>query len=130
MILLSLGGADGPVGTPLVADLADLTDFLTPPTGALTVVPVAFAGLWGRRPRFAFRRVLRISSRDWSSLPDILEEEIVDRDGERIADNVYWSIRCLNRFGERVKWSLEGNAAGVKSQLRMKCAWRLREKGA
>jgi hypothetical protein len=98
MILLSLGGADGPVGTPLVADFADLTDFLTPPTGALTFVPVAFAGLWGRRPRFAFRRVLRISSRDWSSLPDILVEEVVDRDGGRIADKVYWSIRRLNRF--------------------------------
>jgi hypothetical protein len=78
MILLSFGGADGPVGTPLVVDLADLTDFLTPPTGALTVVPEAFAGLWGRRPRFAFRRVLRISSRDWSSLPAILVELLVE----------------------------------------------------
>lgn len=46
MILLSFGGADGPLGTPLVADLADFTDFLTPPTGAiLAVVPVVFAGL-------------------------------------------------------------------------------------
>jgi hypothetical protein len=72
MILLSFGGADGPVGTPFVAGFADFTDFLTPPTGALTAAPVAFAGLWGRRLRFAFRRVLRISSRDWSSLPDIL----------------------------------------------------------
>ena len=73
MILLSLGGADGPLGIPLVADLADFTGFLTPPTGALAAVPVAFAGLWGRRPRFAFRRVLRISSRDWSSLSAIFD---------------------------------------------------------
>ncbi len=36
MILLSFGGPEGPLGTPLVADFADLTDFLTPPTGALT----------------------------------------------------------------------------------------------
>lgn len=81
MILLSLGGADGPVGTPLVVDLADLTDFLTPPTGALTAVLVAFAGLCGRRPRLAFLRVLRISSSDWSSLPDILTTETVADDG-------------------------------------------------
>lgn len=71
MILLSLGAADGPFGIPFVADLADFTDFFTPPTGALAVFPVALAGLWGRRPRFAFRRVLRISSRDWSSLSAI-----------------------------------------------------------
>ena len=45
MILLSFGGPEGPLGTPLVADFADLTDFLTPPTGALTAAPVAFAGL-------------------------------------------------------------------------------------
>ncbi len=83
MILLSLGGADGPVGTPFVADRADLTDFLTPPTGALTGVPMAFAGLWGRRPRFAFRRVLRISSRDWSSLPDMLTAKTIARYGLR-----------------------------------------------
>lgn len=64
MILLSFGGADGPVGTPFVADFADLTGFLTPPTGALTMAPEAFAGLLGRRVLLAFRRVLRISSRD------------------------------------------------------------------
>lgn len=81
MILLSLGGADGPVGTPLVADLADFTDFLTPPTGALTAVLVAFAGLWGRRVRLAFLRVLRISSRDWSSFPDIAVTERFAGDG-------------------------------------------------
>lgn len=50
MILLSFAGADGPVGTPLVADFAGFTDFLTPPTGALAAVPVAFAGLRPRRP--------------------------------------------------------------------------------
>lgn len=81
MILLSLRGPDGPVGTPLVADLADLTDFLTPPTGAFTTVPVAFAGLCGRRPRLTFLRVLRISSSDWSSLPDMLTTKTVAKDG-------------------------------------------------
>jgi hypothetical protein len=100
MILLSLGGADGPVGTPLVADLVDLTDFLTPPTGALlTTVPAAFAGLWGRRARVPFRRVLwRISSSDWSSLPDMLMVRRGDDIGSAVVGQETISTRCSDGF--------------------------------
>jgi hypothetical protein len=100
MILLSLGGADGPVGTPLAVDLVDLTDFLTPPTGALlTTVPAAFAGLWGRRARLPFRRVLwRISSSDWSSLPDMLKAKRCDEDRSGILYQGAVPTRCSDGF--------------------------------
>ena len=72
-ILLSFGPGAGADGTAFVADFACLTVFLIPPAGA-GVVPVAFPGFAPRRAtlRFAWRRVLRISSNDSSSFPDIL----------------------------------------------------------
>lgn len=113
MILLSLGRVAGPVGTPLVAAFADFTDFLTPPTGALALVTDALAGLCPRRPRFAFRRVLRISSRDWSSLPDMLTNGI--EYSKWILGAKDWQADCSKRFDrlkERLKALREGRAAG------------------
>lgn len=52
MILLSLGdGADGAAATTLLADLAGLAGFLTPPTGAATTPAAGLIGLRVRRPR-------------------------------------------------------------------------------
>ena len=75
MILLSPEPPAGPVGTPLAAPLEERVDFLTPPTGAAVVVAWVLAALETRLrvPRRAPpRRVLRISSRDWSSFPDMM----------------------------------------------------------
>jgi hypothetical protein len=75
MILLSPDAVDGPVGITLVAGLACLVAFLTPPTGAVVVAPWALEDFWSRRrlPLRAFwRRLLRISSRDLSSLADMM----------------------------------------------------------
>jgi hypothetical protein len=76
-ILLSPLPPEGPVGTLLTAPLPCFgTAFLTPPTGGTVALPV-----WGARRtrrlflagRPAVRRVVeRISSRDWSSFPDML----------------------------------------------------------
>lgn len=68
--------AEGPLGTPvLTVPRAALVFFLMPPIGAT----VALVGLGARRPprpprRADFRRVLRISSRDWSSFSDMFKD--------------------------------------------------------
>ena len=77
MILESPLPAEGPLGTPvLTVPRAVLVFFLMPPIGAT----VALLGLGARRPprpprRADFRRVLRISSRDWSSFSDMFKDE-------------------------------------------------------
>lgn len=75
IILESPLPAEGPLGTPvLTVPRAALVFFLIPPTGAAGTL----AGWDVRRPprpgrRAVFRRVLRISSRDWSSFSDIVK---------------------------------------------------------
>lgn len=98
MILESPFPAAGPLGTTaLTFPLAVLVLFLIPPTGAAAA---ALAELVARRPprpprRAVWRRVLRISSRDWSSFSDILE--------------------IVARF-----WSSSESGLWVKSQLRIR----------
>lgn len=82
MILLSTD-PDGPVGTlGFPGAFMDLTIFLTPPTGALATVDLLPA-FGTRRPprgrRTDWRRSLRISSSDWSSLPDIFKGYKLDK---------------------------------------------------
>jgi hypothetical protein len=81
MILLSFTGEVGPMAVPLAGPLggflAGLVLFLMPPTGALVVV--GLAPLRRRLfPRPLWRRDLEMSSRDWSSLEDMIVEEKMD----------------------------------------------------
>lgn len=66
-----------PFAGPLGGFLAGLVFFLIPPTGALVVVGLA---LLRRRvfPGPVRRRDLEMSSRDWSSLEDMIMEEKMD----------------------------------------------------
>ena len=75
MILESPLPAAGPLGTaPFAATLAPFVPFWIPPDGAAAVVLVPFGARRPRPPRrpAVLRRVLRISSKDLSSFPDIL----------------------------------------------------------
>src|SRR5436190_20053044 len=78
MILLSPDTADGPVGMAFPAPFAVFTFFLTPPTGA--GVAAGLPAWCARRlplrlPRVTERRCVdRISSKDWSSLPDMIAD--------------------------------------------------------
>lgn len=81
MILLSLTGEVGPMAVPFAGPLggflAGFVAFLIPPTGALAVV--GLAPLRRRLfPRPLWRRDLEMSSRDWSSLEDMILEEQKD----------------------------------------------------
>jgi len=78
MILLSPLGAAGAVGAAaLVFGFAALVLLATPPTGAAGaagLVPFGARRARVRPPRPpVLRRVLTMSSRDWSSFPDILD---------------------------------------------------------
>jgi hypothetical protein len=75
-----------------------------PPTGAVAVV-VAFAAL--RRPREGraeVRRVFRISSRDWLSLSDIFDDDLMVL-GDGVVEKLRFSMeanRCYESGSERV----------------------------
>lgn len=72
MILLSPDPWEGAAGLALVAGLACLVDFFTPPTGAEVVL--ALADLVSRRRLLRDARVvLMISSREVSSFPDMVK---------------------------------------------------------
>jgi hypothetical protein len=81
MILLSPDVGAGPPDMGFEALLACRVDFLTPPTGAADAVPFAL----GFEPRRTLRRelrwVLRISSSDLSSLPDMMTGVVGERRG-------------------------------------------------
>jgi hypothetical protein len=117
IILESPLPAEGPLGTPvLTVPRAALVFFLIPPTGAAGTL----AGWDVRRPprpgrRAVFRRVLRISSRDWSSFSDIL------KGGERVCDKNRWNRLQLKRAAEvrlppneRKRWSSGLRAEAAK----------------
>ncbi len=78
---------DGPVGTVLTLPLAGFAFFLTPPTGVGAGLPATPLRLTWRRPLppRETRRVEMISSRDLSSLADILMEIIDLCKGEKLA---------------------------------------------
>lgn len=85
MILLSPVTRAPLMGVALTALRTPFDVFWMPPAGAaLTTLPDAVRRGLRRPPLTAARRcVERISSRDWSSLPDIMPESVVD---------VIWSL--------------------------------------